>query len=345
VLLLDASGSMSGLIEQAKLQLWSVVEEFATVRHAGRRPTLRVAVFMYGNNHLPASEGYIHQLVPLTDDLDSVSQALFAITTNGGSEYCGQVIDVATRSLDWAPHPDSYRTIFIAGNEPFTQGPVPFLEAVGKARGGGVIVNTIHCGNEQQGINGRWKDGAVAGGGEFFTVDHDRAVPHIACPQDARLLELNEKLNATYLWYGKNRRALQFNQLAQDENNAEFGESQLADRAAAKASGLYSNRGRCLVDTFVLDAEEDDLAEALAKVPVEALPEAMQAMTPDERVAHVEATAERRQAITKEMQELSAERAEFLAQARREQDVGTLGDAMRSAVARQLQAAGLQRSE
>ena len=107
VLLLDASNSMDGLIEQAKQQLWSVVIDFAGARREGRQPTLRVALFMYGNDGLPASEGYIRQLVPLTDDLDAVSQALFSLRTNGGSEYCGQVIDVAATTLDWSRHDGS----------------------------------------------------------------------------------------------------------------------------------------------------------------------------------------------------------------------------------------------
>ena len=34
-ILLDTSGSMSGLIEQAKTQLWTIVNEFATARRQG----------------------------------------------------------------------------------------------------------------------------------------------------------------------------------------------------------------------------------------------------------------------------------------------------------------------
>ena len=63
---------------------------------------LRVALFEYGNIGLPASEGYIRQVVPLTDDLDNLSESLFGLTTNGGDEYCGQVIDRAVKSLDWS---------------------------------------------------------------------------------------------------------------------------------------------------------------------------------------------------------------------------------------------------
>ena len=114
-ILLDTSNSMDGLIDQAKSQLWTIINEFAAAKRQGLTPTLRVALFEYGNTNLPASEGYIRQVVPLTDDLDSLSEALFALTTYGGDEYCGQVIDEAVKRLDWTGEPNAYKAIFIAG--------------------------------------------------------------------------------------------------------------------------------------------------------------------------------------------------------------------------------------
>ena len=53
-LLLDTSNSMDGLIEQAKSQLWSVVNEFIRAKRDGRPPALEVALYEYGNDSLPA---------------------------------------------------------------------------------------------------------------------------------------------------------------------------------------------------------------------------------------------------------------------------------------------------
>ena len=102
--------------------MWSIIQQFGDAKKAGKTPVLRVSVFEYGNTNLPASEGYIRQVVALTDDLDKVSEVLFALNTNGGDEYCGQVIQEAIKRLDWTAEPNSYKAIFIAGNEPFTQG-------------------------------------------------------------------------------------------------------------------------------------------------------------------------------------------------------------------------------
>ena len=95
-LLLDTSNSMDGLINQAKSQLWKIVNEFVTAKRDGQRPEFMVALYEYGNSRLEREEGYIRRVLPLTTDLDKVSEQLFALTTNGGQEYCGQVIEVAT---------------------------------------------------------------------------------------------------------------------------------------------------------------------------------------------------------------------------------------------------------
>src|SRR5688572_13503 len=120
--LLDTSNSMDGLIDQARKQLWRVVNELASSKKNGVTPDLRVALYEYGNDSLPSSTGHIRRVLPLTSDLDKVSEELFALKTNGGSEYCGHVIDEATKHLEWSASSHDLKLIFIAGNEEFTQG-------------------------------------------------------------------------------------------------------------------------------------------------------------------------------------------------------------------------------
>src|SRR3954453_10095628 len=67
-LLLDTSNSMDGLIDQAMSQLWSVVNEFIHAKRDGRPASIEVALYEYGNDNLPAEEGFVRMVVPLTDD-------------------------------------------------------------------------------------------------------------------------------------------------------------------------------------------------------------------------------------------------------------------------------------
>ncbi len=339
-ILLDTSNSMDGLISQAKTQLWNIIQQFAEAQKNGQTPRLRVSVFEYGNSGLPATEGYIRQVVQLTDDMDKVSEALFALSTNGGDEYCGAVIAEALKRLDWSSEPNAYKAIFIAGNEPFTQGSVEYQKSCSQAIQSGVVVNTIHCGDYQVGVSGKWKHGAELAEGEYMNINQDQKVVHIKAPQDEIIIKLNAELNKTYLWYGAQpiREQLKGNQVQQDRNALQSGSS-FFSRSKTKAGKMYDNLGRDLVDTI----KEDKTI--LSKVKVEELPKEMQKMTAEQRQAHVEKLASRRGEIQKKLLKVTAEREKFVASKRKEMAEGegdTLGDAITAAVTKQLQKSGFE---
>ena len=341
-ILLDTSNSMDGLISQAKSQLWTIVQQFAEVEKDGESPYLRVALFEYGNTNLPANEGFIRQVVQLTDDLDVISEALFALTTNGGDEYCGQVIDEAIARLDWAENRNAYRTIFIAGNEPFTQGSVDYQKACKRAAKQRIVVNTIHCGDQREGVQGRWKDGAILGKGEFFNIDQDRAVVYIPCPQDTIIIRLNSELNETYLWYGSadKRERYGSNQAAQDSNAKWLSSSVAVKRSVTKSGKAYNNSSRDLVDGLGSDAE------ILENLKEEELPDEMQKMTPEERTVYLSEMKTKRVELKQKIGEQAAEREIYLAAERAkmatETGEATLGDAVVMAIQKQLKEAGFE---
>ena len=117
-ILLDTSNSMDGLIDQAKTQLWKIVNEMARSKRDGEIINLQVALYEYGNDGLSPDEGYIRLITPLTNDLDKISEELFKLKTNGGSEFCGTVISEAIKDLKWTKDMNNYKVMFIAGNEP-----------------------------------------------------------------------------------------------------------------------------------------------------------------------------------------------------------------------------------
>ena len=58
-LLLDTSNSMDGMIEQAKSQLWKMVNELATATRDGKTPDIEIALYEYGNDNLSIKGNYI----------------------------------------------------------------------------------------------------------------------------------------------------------------------------------------------------------------------------------------------------------------------------------------------
>jgi len=313
-ILLDTSGSMSGLIDQARTQLWRIVNEFATAKKDGQPPVLQVALYEYGKSSIPASEGYLRMIAPLTDDLDKVSEELFKLTTNGGSEYCGMVIQASVEGLKWSPSDKELKAIFIAGNEPFTQGSVDYRTACKAAITKGIIVNTIHCGSEQQGIDGKWKDGAMLADGSYMNIDQNRAIAHIAAPQDKEIARLGAELNKTYVPYGGAGTVGAARQMEQDANARKRASAgSYVQRMVAKSSAQYRNVSWDLVDA-VKEGKVD-----LKELKKDELPENMQKMTPEERKAYLEQNAKKRAEIQEKIRKLNEERRDYVAAERKKQ--------------------------
>jgi len=331
-LLLDTSNSMDGLIDQARSRLWQVVNDLAESRCDGLRPRLEVALFEYGNNNLDPAGGYIRKVSGFSDDLDLISAALFSLTTNGGDEYCGMVIDRALSSLAWSRGDRDLRMIFIAGNEPFTQGPIDFRPVVRRAAARGISVNTIFCGPSHEGILTHWRDGAVLAGGTYASINQDRIIPHIDAPQDRELQRLNKLLNETYLAYGAEGRARAELQRQQDANAAAAAPEAFAGRIASKATSLYTNKSWDLVDAVKEgEVELDELQDS-------DLPPELRGLSAAERKAQLETAARKRAELQRRIKELSEAREAYVAEQRQRLAAGdgeALDEAIRKSVREQ----------
>jgi hypothetical protein len=303
--LLDTSNSMDGLIDQARTQLWRVVNELATAKKNGTTPDLRVALYEYGNDKLAAP--HIRRVLALTSDLDKVSEELFALKTDGGNEYCGQVIDAATKDLRWSESNNDLKLIFIAGNEPFSQGNVDFRQSCKRAIEKGIVVNTIFCGAKDEGIRTSWKEGADLADGSFLAIDQNLKAVYIPAPQDQEIAKLGLELNKTYIGYGAAAEVGAGRQSAQDANVASAPAANV-QRQVAKASAAYSNSSWDVVDA-VKSGEID-----LDKVDPKQLPAEMKKMTPAQRKAYVAETQKKRAELQAKIKKLDEERRKYVDQ-------------------------------
>jgi hypothetical protein len=329
-LLLDTSNSMDGLINQAKSQLWDIVNKFTHAKCGNdSRPNLQIALYQYGNDDLSSREGYIQQVLDFSNDLDEISEKLFSLTTNGGEEYCGQVIHTSLKQLDWGKNPDNLKMIFIAGNEPFTQGKLNYKDAVTNAEEKDVIINTIFCGDYQQGINTHWKRGATMTGGEYMAIDHNRHVVHIDTPYDDIIIKLNSKLNSTYIGYGAMGASKMELQSVQDDNAMEMEEAVAVKRAVSKSSRLYQNSSWDLVD-----ASEDKDFE-VANIKKDQLPAALKNKSTTQIKNYIEEKKVERNKIQKEIKALNEKREAFIAKNQKENAKGELENAMLEAIKKQ----------
>ncbi|SEL18866.1 von Willebrand factor type A domain-containing protein [Aquimarina amphilecti] len=305
-LLLDTSNSMDGLIDQAKAQLWEIVNELSYAKCGHYNIKLQIALYEYGNDRLPSQEGYIRQVLPFSNDLDEISKELFALTTNGGNEYCGKVINTSINQLDWKKSNDHLKLIFIAGNEPFTQGPIDYKDAATDAKEKDITVNTIFCGNYKQGMQTKWKDGANLTNGEYSAIDHNRETIHIATPYDDIILQLNRRLNNTYIYYGNEGSKKIGLQAEQDRNARSYSAANAVSRTISKSSGFYKNKSWDLVDA----AEDKDFE--LEEVEKEELPQELKNKSKTELKQYVAKKSNERKEIQKKIQELNKKRMVYI---------------------------------
>jgi len=306
-LLLDTSNSMDGLITQAKTQLWEIVNELSYAKADGLRPNLEIALYEYGNDGIESNDGYIRQVLDFSNDLDEISEKLFSLDTDGGSEYCGQAIQTSLKELAWKKgHKNDLNIIFIAGNERFTQGRISYQMAAKNAKKQQVIVNTIFCGDYENGVQGKWKEGATLSGGEYLNIDHNKNIVHISTPYDVLILRLNKQLNGTYIGYGSQGVRKLKMQHVQDANACNLNEVVEVKRAVSKSSSLYKNTAWDLVDA------QKEIGFSYEKLDKKTLPKELVGKSTTEIKAYVAKKSNERNSIQQKIRALDKKRRDYI---------------------------------
>jgi hypothetical protein len=326
-LLLDTSNSMDGLIDQAKSRLWNIVNTLTTLKYAGKTPDIEIALYEYGNDGLSSEANFIRQVTPLSTDLDLISEKLFSLKTNGGSEYCGAVIQDATKKLSWGKDNDNMKLIYIAGNEAFNQGSINYKEAINDALKNDIYINTIFCGNSMEGMNSFWKDGADYGKGKYFNIDSNKSIQYVVTPYDDEISRCNVRINNTYISYGSKGIEKKMSQEKEDSNARGVSSANYAERAVSKSKAIYKNESWDLVDKMKEDKD------AVLKVKKAELPVEYQNKTAAELQVIVNEKTKEREAIQKEISDLGKKRQAYIdIEAKKTKSQDDLGNAINTSI-------------
>jgi len=333
-LLLDVSNSMDGLINQAKSELWTIVNEVAKANKNQYHTQLEIALYEYGRSNNEQTKGYIKKLLDYTKDLDTISQVLFSLTTNGGDEYCGWVIQDALKELQWRNNDSIYRVIFIAGNEPFNQGKISYQATCSLAKTKGIIVNTIHCGDSLTGASTYWEQGARLANGSYFFINQNSTSYDIPTPYDSMIGVYNDSLNNTYWAYGSAGVAYKMNQATQDMNADKMSKSVKAKRAVSKTKSVYTNGKWDAVDK----AKTDTAWVKHAKD--EELPVELKGKTPVQRQLALDSASQKRTYFSAQINNLNVQREKYISEHKPVVKERSLGVALIEAIHKQAGALG-----
>jgi len=307
-ILLDVSNSMDGLIDQAKAQLWNMVNTMGKAKCSGDiTPKIEIALYEYGRSTNDIKHGYVKQINGFINDLDSLSQNLFGLKTNGGDEFCGHVIYSSLQELKWDAASENYKVIFIAGNEDFLQGDIQYTKSCNDAKQKGVIVNTIYCGDKMQGIKEHWNLAGECGNGSFTNINQDAKMEEIPTPYDTMIYVMNTKLNNTYITYGYAGATYKAKQEKMDVANSSLSKTAGLKRIAAKGnSAAYYNATWDLVDA----AKDND--GIIDKLDIKTLPDSLQNKTRTQIKAFVNEKSKERGDIQQQIATLNTQRENYI---------------------------------
>lgn len=310
VFVLDTTGSMSGLIQGAKDNIWSIARSMASAQPT---PDLRIGLIGFRDR----GDDYVTRVTDLSTDLDSTYATLMDFQAGGGGdapESVNQALHEAVTRIGWSQDEKAYKVIFLVGDAPphtDYQDDVPYETSLKLAAEKGIVVNTIQAGHDAETAR-VWQRIAMLSQGNSLHVAQGGDAVEISTPFDEALAALSKELDDTRLFYGdaEEKARLRAKEDATAKVHASGSTVSRAKRAAFNASAagesnLYA--GKDLV--AAIDKGEVKL-EAL---PASALPEPMQAMAPEEQKQLIAETSARRNEIKAKIDALVAQREGFIA--------------------------------
>lgn len=303
---LDTTGSMGGLIEGAKLKIWSIANQ---MMRADPRPQLRVGLLGYRDR----GDAYITQFTDLSEDMDTIYARLREFQAGGGGdtpESVNQALQEAVNRPSWSQESKVLKIVFLVGDAPphmdyanDVQYPISCRQALKRD----LIINTIQCGQMVETMP-FWKEIAQLGGGTYIPIGQTGDMQVISTPMDTELAKLNAEVGKTIVAYGAEPlRAEVKHKQAMMESVAAAAPSVAADRLAfnAATSKVVQGGGDLLDGIKNGDVRID-------KLDAKKLPTELQKLSAEEQKSYLQKKAAERNKIQARIAELSRSRQAFI---------------------------------
>lgn len=309
VFVLDSTSSMSGLIDAAKQNIWSIA---TTLASAQPEPELQLGLVTFRDK----GDRYITRVKDLTQDIDQLYLSLMETRAEGGGdmpEHLNQALYDAVHNVSWSQNPEAYQVIFLVGDAPAHMDyddDVPFTETLKVAQSKGIVVNAIQAG-QQSVTREQFQQIAALSQGEFFQVSQTGDSVAVHTPYDASIAELSAQLDQARLYYGDaEKKARQKEKIAASDKLSE--EASVVARVRRALYNATTAGGSNYADEQELLEDLERGKVALADVPEAELPEPFQALSPAQRADKVAELSAERQSLKAELESLSRQRSEFI---------------------------------
>jgi hypothetical protein len=334
---LDTTGSMSGLIENAKRKIWSIA---TSIVDANPSAEVKMALVAYRD----IGDEYVTRKFDLTTDIQGLYAELLKFRAQGGGDWpesVNEALHAGVARMSWTHGPQTTRILFLVGDAPphmdYEQDK-KYPEVLEIARKKGIIVNAVQAGAARD-TEKVWRTVAQLGRGDYISIPQDGGqVVIIETPYDRDIIELQGQINRTVVPYGTRER----------QQRVEQKTRQVTQAPAASASDMtsYINKrataAKAAPEAVTGDGDlVGDIAAgraSLGGVKDEELPEPLRRMSPEDRKAHVESQLAARRALNEKLSGLVAKRDAHVAAERNKQEPARTGDSFDRAVESTLRA-------
>ena len=281
VFCLDLSGSTNGLIYDVRDQLWFIINQI----HAFERtPDLRIGVVGFSRPSFGKDNAYVKVLSKLTDDFDSLAYELYKLkpSIEKGDQYVNAALTVAMNDMNWGKEAGNRKIIFIVGNGLASDKGTDVYKTCEQLSKQNITVNSLfvigkitHHGVAMSG----WRKIAELTSGlqSEITIDRNDVVSDLEMAYP-KLLETNNELNNTYLFYGKNGKHNYRRTISLDSAVYKSGVSFYYERVWYKQSVMFQNMQH---DWDLVDHIKSATGD-LAAIDTTTLPDSLQFMNPIE---------------------------------------------------------------
>lgn len=309
VFVLDTTSSMTGLIEAAKSNIWSIAKTMASAQPT---PEMEVGLVAFRDR----GDAYVTQVSALSPDMDSMYALLMDFRAEGGGdgpEDVNAALNAAINTIQWSQDPHSYKVIFLVGDAPphmDYRDEAQYPELLKQAQAKGIVVNCIQAG-DQQDTRTTWQHIASLNQGKFLQVEQSGNAVVVTTPFDDKLAQLSRELDETRLFYGNadKRKSLDSKVKAAEKVYAATPAAVQAKRGEFNASAAGSSN--FLADSELVDAVSSGKVK-LQEIKKDELPEPLQSMNLKEQQAMVTEQAERREALKKEIADVGMQRQNYI---------------------------------
>ena len=322
---LDSTGSMSGLIEGAKLKIWAIANSIIAQKPT---PEVRIGLISYRDR----ADQFVTRRFDLTDDIDAVFRDLQSFAADGGGddpESVNQALHEAVTDMSWTGDRNVLKIIFLVGDYPphmdyrdDVKYPVTCREAVKRD----LIINTVQCGDIEETAR-IWKEIARLAEGSYVALGQTGNMAAIATPFDEEIARTSAELDTTVVVYGGREK--------QEEARGKMAKAAEAPAAVAADRAAYNlaSGGKAIQGTGDLVEDARGGAIDVAWLNSEELPPLMRKMTPEQRKAYVALQREKRESLNGTLAELAKKRADFIEKERNRLAASGKGDAFDTKVA------------